>query len=72
MKAVKPRAAVRGRDPLEDLIEALRRVAEQVRQSFDWRNNNFNPRDPRIVTVLLAFLAAWLAISLLAALLAGQ
>jgi hypothetical protein len=72
MKAAKSKAAIRGRDPLEDLLEALRHMAEQIRWSFDWRNNGFNPRDPRLVTVVLALLAAWLGVALLAALFSGQ
>ena len=72
MKARDLKAAVRRRNPLADLIDAVRRMAGEIKPSFDWRNNEFNPQDPRIVTVLLGFLAAWLSIALLAALFAGQ
>ena len=72
MNATKTSTAIRRRNPLEDFLEALRRMADEIERSFDWRNNGFNPRDPRLVTIMLALLAAWLGVALLAALLTGQ
>jgi hypothetical protein len=57
---------------LDDLIEAVRRWQEYIRNSFDSRNNRFDPGDPQLVTLMLTLLACWLGLALLAALLTGQ
>ena len=64
--------AARRRRLLDELIEALRRWEAELGDAFDWRNHQFDPRDPRLLTALLAVLGAFLAVALLAALITGQ
>jgi hypothetical protein len=60
----------------DDLVEALRQMLRDFDRDFDaalgGRGNGFDPNDPRIVTVLLAVLAGFLAILLPGALLTGH
>jgi hypothetical protein len=57
---------------LDDLIEALRRWEEDLRNVFNPRNNRFDPNDPRLVSALLVALGVFLAVAIVLALRAGQ
>jgi hypothetical protein len=55
----------------DDLREALQRFVRDLEVALGRWNNRFDPNDPRLVTLLLAALAGFLAFILLAALLIG-
>jgi hypothetical protein len=57
---------------IDELIELLRRWEAELRQAFGWRRPRFDPGDPRLLTVVLAVLAAYLAAVLLYAWLGGR
>ena len=57
---------------IDELIEMLRRWQADLRHLFRWRNNRFDPGDPRLLTIVLVVLGLYLAAGLLYALLTGQ